>query len=130
MTSSKKLEAVTNLRAIRTDLTTGSLKTNMIYVYFNIPNININEINSFTIRHKPYTQYYTVSFISKRIDRYDSSYFSNMRYEINTSNFKDDNGNDNLFGNGYGYQWVIQVTYTMNNGEESETATIISERYT
>jgi hypothetical protein len=53
-----------------------------------------------------------------------------MRYEINTSNFKDDNGNDNLFGNGYGYQWVIQVTYTMNNGEESETATIISERYT
>lgn len=53
-----------------------------------------------------------------------------MRYEIDTSIFKDDNGNDNLFGSGYGHQWVIQVTYTMNNGEESETATIISERFT
>lgn len=63
MTSSKKLEAVTNLTATRRE-PTGDLNTNMIYVYFNIPNININEINSVTIRHKPYTQYYTVSFIS------------------------------------------------------------------
>lgn len=122
MTSSKKLEAVTNLKATRDDVGETSIS---VYFNFNVPNININDIMSVRIKWKVVTKYYPVSFSSDTIFIIKN----NMSYVIDTSIFKDDDGKLS-FGSGYGHQWEIQVTYKMNNGEESETATIISDKYT
>jgi hypothetical protein len=94
----------------------------IIYVYFNVP--NRNDIKFVTIKWIPVTNYYPVSFSSIKL------YFinNNMSYMINTSIFRDDNDNQS-FGTGYGHQWDIQVTYTINTGEESEMARIVSDRY-
>jgi hypothetical protein len=118
-TSSKKLEAVTNLTASRFDpedpLRNGIIK---LAWYFNV--LNINDIKFVTIKWKPVTQSYPVSFKSNVIED------NIMSYNINISVFKDDNGN-NSFGTGLEYKWEFQVTYTMNNGEESEMASIVSD---
>lgn len=121
-TSSKKLEAVTNLRALRFDPDDPFLNGIIRLVwYFNV--LNINDIKFVTIKWKPVTQSYPVSFKSNNLFVIENNI---MSYDINVSVFKDDNGN-NSFGTGLGYKWEIQVTYTMNNGEESEMASIVSD---
>ncbi len=121
ISSSQKLEAVTNLTATRRG-PSGILAQEIIYVYFNVP--NINDIKFVTIKWKPVTDYYPVSFSSNKL----LVIKNNMDYSINTSVFEDDN-NKRSFGNGYGYQWDIRVTYTINTGEESEMASRVSEKY-